>query len=132
MKSINNKRAKFLFNLFNETSYEIDVCAMIPKLFSSEPSYTEQLTCNSCTYSDSKTFAMVSMNYQIFANNFANLEQAILKSVGKHSACNGCKSKIECNCEFGQHVFIKVINISFYCIWIITFLHLYFLIHRFH
>lgn len=114
MKSINSKRAKLLFNLFNGTSYDIAVDAMIQKLFSSDPSYTEQLICNRCTYSDTKAFAMVSLNNSIFANDFANLEQAISENFEQNFECNECKSKIESKREFGPHIFIEVINISFY------------------
>lgn len=110
MKAINNARAIFLFENFAPMGFEISIVQMIKKLFASEPSFTEQTICNSCTHSNSKKFPLVSLNNLKFSNDFPNLEEAVMESFPKNLSCGRCKNDIECKHEFGPHMFIEVIN----------------------
>lgn len=110
MKKINSARAKFLFEQFNTAGYVMNICAMICKLFASEPSITERTVCNRCTHSNSITYPLVSLNDLVFANDFSNFEKAIIKNFPPKIACTRCKNDVECTREFGPHMFIQVIT----------------------
>lgn len=111
MKKIYNDRAIFLFNLFNSTDFNMNICQMIQKLFVSEPSLTEQTVCDSCNHNSSSTFPLVTLNNLLFSNDFSNLEIAIMENFPPKLACTRCKSDVECKREFGPHMFIEVISI---------------------
>lgn len=109
MKKIYNTRANFLFDHFNVTGFEMNICTMLKKLFASEPSFTEETDCDKCKHSNSSTYPMVNLNNAIFANDFTNMEIAILANLPDKLACTRCKNDVECKREFGAHIFIEVI-----------------------
>lgn len=108
MKKIYSVRATFLFNNFSKTSFEMNICPMIRKLFASEPSLTEQTDCNNCTHSNTSTFPLISLNNVIFSNDFSNIEEAIMENFPDKLACTRCKNEVDCKREFGPHMFIEV------------------------
>lgn len=109
MRKIYNARAKFLVTEFNKSGFEMNVCAMIDRLFASEPSFTEQYVCNNCMHSNHSSFPCVSLNNALFCNNLSNLESALTGNFPEILACSRCKTDVECKREFGQHLFIEVI-----------------------
>lgn len=108
MKAINNMRAKFLFGKFPMTSFDMDICQMIQKLFDIEPSLTETLDCKRCGHSDINTFPIVDLSDRKFSNNFSNLEEAIISNFCENIKCKECQNDVECTREFGPHIFIRV------------------------
>lgn len=111
MKGIHNARANYLFEHFETSTFEMNICSMIRKLFSPKPSFTEQTVCDSCKHSYSSTFPLVSLNNQLFSNDFSNLEKAIMANFPEKLGCTRCKNDVECKREFGHHIFIEVIII---------------------
>lgn len=109
MKGVHSARAKFLFNQFDTSGFEMNICRMIKKLFVSEPSYTEEIVCNSCAYTNFSTFPLVSLNNFLFRNDLSNLDIAIIGNFPENLACSRCKSAVECKREFRPHMFIEVI-----------------------
>lgn len=111
MKGIYSKRAKLLYNLLKTTRCEFSVSEMITKLFQSNPSFTEQAVCT-CTQSNPDVgYPLVVLNHEIFSNNFLNFERALLENLPDTLQCRKCNNEVECNREFGPHIFIEVIRL---------------------
>lgn len=108
MKKINSARANYLFNTFFSSSFEMNICSMIRRLFISEPSLFEHVTCNNCTHYSSITFPLITLNNILFANDFSNLERAIIENYPEKLACSRCKNDVPCKREYGHHMFIEV------------------------
>lgn len=81
---------------------------MISSLFALEPSFTEQLACNSCSHSTSSTYPLVGLNNLTFSNDLSNLEKAVMGNFPEKLSCSRCKNDVECKREFGPHMFIEV------------------------
>lgn len=108
MKAINSKRAKLLYNMFNTTQLDMNIGEMVKVLFSSEPSFTEELNCSSCMSSSSYSSPILCLNDELFSNDFAKLEIAVLRNLPTESTCKGCKKDVQCKRQFGPHIFIDV------------------------
>lgn len=117
MKAINNKRAKFLSQSIITASKD-DICTVLQKILAAEPTYSDHRTCDSCKIFLSEKVPFITINNEIFANDFSNLEDAILEVLPTTKPCTRCQNPIIIKRDFAPHMFIKVIsnisNILFY------------------
>ena len=126
LKKANGLRATLLYNLFQKTNCDMVVTRIIAKALKNTASYTEFENCSRkrCKYSREECFPFLSVNTDVFKNDFKNLEEAIshnfpevldnesMEKAGitniPETKCKLCKSSLCKNRTFGESLFIEV------------------------
>lgn len=103
-------RAKFLFEHFESNQFETTIGPMLRTLLREQPSLTERSYCRICKSSDDKLFPVISINNDIFSNNFQNLEQAIMQNFPMNTKCMNCGKILHYDRQYSHHLFIEVIH----------------------
>lgn len=110
MKAVNSIRAKFLFEHFKSNQFGTTIGSMLRSLLKEQPSLTERVYCKTCSSSKEKTFPVISINNEVFSNDFENLKKAMLQNFPMDSKCMNCGEDLYYHRQYSQHLFIEVID----------------------
>lgn len=113
MKGINALRAKFLFDRFKTTQFEINVVSMLKALFISEPSVTRTIDCEDCGLLETTPLTVLELDYVTFDNDISNIGDAIEDNELRSLPCRRCKKAVDLSYSYGQHLFVEVISGSY-------------------
>lgn len=112
MKTINKMRAELLFNEYKSNDCAIVISDVIQRFMKHDPSYTENGVCQrkGCLSAKRESHKpLITLNTEVFDQNFDNLAQAILSNFPSAPQCGKCRQPLK-NFErtFGVIIFIEV------------------------
>lgn len=113
MRTINKKRAELVYKEYGSGNCAIVVTDQIKRYLKNTPSYIETGVClrKGCLSAKNElNFPLITLNNDVFDNNFGNLAQSVSTNFPSSPQCAKCRQPLT-NFEriFGDSIFIEVI-----------------------